>query len=82
MTHEEIYTKASQAIANVLNIEPSTITKDSSFEQLGVDSLDMIQIIMRFEETFSIDKIEDEQAAQMKTVGDAVNALDSMINKK
>lgn len=82
MTREEISTKASKAIADILNVEPSTITEDATFEQLGVDSLDMMQIIMRFEETFSIDKIEDEQAAEMKNVGDAIDALNSMINKK
>jgi acyl carrier protein len=75
MTREEVASKVKATIADILNIEPSSITESSTFESLGVDSLDMMQIIMKFEEVFTIEKIDDAEAAAMKTVGDAVNKL-------
>lgn len=79
MTREEVASKAKATIADILNIEPSTITDNSTFESLGVDSLDMMQIIMKFEEVFAIEKIDDEEAAAMKTVGDAINKLCALL---
>ena len=81
MEQADTLSKVTEAVADVLGVEKQTITPSSTFEQLGVDSLDMIQIIMKFEETFTIEKITDEQAAQIKTVQDAVNLIESLRSK-
>jgi acyl carrier protein len=66
--------KAIEVIAQELKLEKSAITPASTFQDLGADSLDMVQIIMRFEELFGIE-IKDEDAEKMHNVGDVVQYL-------
>ena len=62
-------------IGEVLNIDPDTITADTTFvDDLGADSLDIFQIIMGMEEEYDIE-LENEAAEQIRTVGDAVEAI-------
>ncbi|MBA7580644.1 acyl carrier protein [Candidatus Atribacteria bacterium 1244-E10-H5-B2] len=57
-------------------IDESKITENSSFiDDLGLDSLDIIELIMEFEEEFDLE-IPDKEAEKMKTVGDVVKYLD------
>lgn len=61
-------------IAEKLSIPETNITVDATFKDLGADSLDIVEIIMNFEETFGIE-IKDEDAEQIKTVGQAVQLI-------
>ncbi|TET08777.1 MAG: acyl carrier protein [Candidatus Atribacteria bacterium] len=62
-------------IVDQLGVDEGKITEDSSFiDDLGADSLDIVELIMAFEEEFDIE-IPDEDAEKMKTVGDAVRYL-------
>jgi acyl carrier protein len=62
-------------IVDQLGFDESKITENSSFiDDLGADSLDIVELIMAFEEEFDIE-IPDEDAEKMKTVGDAVKYL-------
>ncbi len=62
-------------IVDQLGVDESKITENSSFiDDLGADSLDIVELIMAFEEEFDIE-IPDEDAEKMKTVGDAVRYL-------
>ena len=64
-----------EIIINELGVEPEKVTDDASFvEDLGADSLDTVELVMAFEEEFGID-IPDEDAEQMRTVGDAVKYI-------
>ena len=64
-----------EIIVNELGVEPEKVTDDASFvEDLGADSLDTVELVMAFEEEFGID-IPDEDAEQMRTVGDAIGYL-------
>ncbi|MEX2466353.1 MAG: acyl carrier protein [Gemmatimonadota bacterium] len=64
-----------EIIINELGVEPEKVTNDASFvEDLGADSLDTVELVMAFEEEFGVD-IPDEDAEQMKTVGDAIDYL-------
>jgi acyl carrier protein len=57
-------------------IDESKITENSSFiDDLSLDSLDIIELIMEFEEEFDLE-IPDKEAEKMKTVGDVVKYLD------
>ena len=63
-----------------LGVEEDEVTETSSFiENLNADSLDLVELIMAFEEEFSTDdaqlEISDEDAANIATVSDAVNYL-------
>ena len=64
-----------EIIVNELGVEPEKVTDDASFvEDLGADTLDTVELVMAFEEEFGID-IPDEDAEQMRTVGDAIAYL-------
>jgi acyl carrier protein len=64
-----------EIIVNELGVEPDKVTDGASFvEDLGADSLDTVELVMAFEEEFGVD-IPDEDAEQMRTVGDAIKYL-------
>ena len=71
-----------EAVADVLDIEISEISEESRFvEDLGADSLDVMEIIMNLEKEFNI-KIDMEEASQdIKTVGDAAQKIEKAINE-
>lgn len=69
------FERLTSAIAEVLDIEQSTITPETKFvEDLGADSLDILEIIMGIEEEFGI-KIPTESTENVVTVGDAFEAI-------
>ena len=72
--------KLKELIADVLNVEVDDITEDTTFvDDLGADSLDIFQIIMGIEETFDIE-IDNDDAEQISTVGDAVEQIKNALN--
>ena len=71
--------RLTSAIAEVLDIDESTITADSKFvDDLGADSLDVLEIIMGIEDEFGI-KVPTEAAAEIVTVGDAFEAIKKVL---
>ena len=69
-----------KVIADVLSVDEAEITMETTFiDDLGADSLDVCQIIMRLEDMYKI-TIDDEAAMDIKTVGDAVAQLEKVIN--
>ena len=69
------FERLASAIAEVLDIEQDTITPETKFvEDLGADSLDILEIIMGIEEEFGI-KIPTESTENVATVGDAFEAI-------
>lgn len=72
--------KLRNIIAEVLNIEASDISLDSTFiDDLGADSLDIFQIMMGIEEEFGIE-IDTENVEKISTVEDALEQIKAMIN--
>ena len=72
---ESIEARVREIIINELGVEPEKVTDDASFvEDLGADSLDTVEFVMAFEEEFGLD-IPDEDAEQMRSVGDAIKYL-------
>ena len=70
-----------EIIANELGVEMEKVTDEASFvEDLGADSLDTVELVMAFEEEFGVD-IPDEDAEQMRTVGDAISYLQEQIDE-
>lgn len=67
--------KLQKIIADVLNVDASEVTMETTFtDDLGADSLDVFQILMGVEEAFDIE-IQAEEAEQIISVGDAVEAI-------
>ena len=66
------WTRSRGVIVEQLNVEEDDVTEDASFvDDLGADSLDIVELVMALEEEFGI-SIPDEEAENIKTVGDAV----------
>ena len=66
-----------KVIVDQLGVEESEITLESSFiDDLGADSLDIVELIMALEEEFSVE-IPDEDAEKIRTVGDALDYIKS-----
>jgi acyl carrier protein len=74
-----VFEKIKKVIVDQLGVEESEIELKTSFEDLGVDSLDLFQIIIELEEEFSI-QIED--AESIKTVEDAVKYVEEKTGEK
>jgi len=71
----EVIDRVKKIIVDQLGIDESKITENSSFvDDLGADSLDIVELIMAFEEEFDIE-IPDEDAEKMKTIEDAIKYL-------
>jgi len=69
--------RVKEIIAKELEVEMKQLTPEAKFiEDLGADSLDIVELVMALEEDFGID-IPDEDADKLKTVGDALNYLKS-----
>ena len=67
--------KLIKIVADKLNIEENCITIASRFqEDLGADSLDIVELLMELEEVFGVN-ISDEESERLKTVGDAVKFI-------
>jgi acyl carrier protein len=67
--------KISAIIAEKLDIDTGDVTMDTTFEELKIDSLDMVEIIMDLEEAFDI---TIDNNAEMKTVGELIAHIESL----
>ncbi len=78
MTKEEVLERLKEIIMEKLNVEEDQIKPEASFiEDLGADSLDIVELVMGIEEEFDIE-IPDEEAEKLTSVGVAV---DYILNK-
>ena len=76
-----ILAKLKELISGQMGIEADTITLESNFEEdLGVDSLDIVELSMALEEEFDIGEMGEEDLANIKTVGDLVNYLQKQLD--
>ncbi len=73
----ETMEKVKKIIVDQLGVEEDKVKEDSSFiDDLGADSLDIVELIMAFEEEFDIE-IADEEAEKIKIVGDVIRYLEN-----
>jgi acyl carrier protein len=73
----DVFEKVKAVIADKLDDEPEKIVPEARFiEDLGADSLDIVELIMGLEDEFGLE-ISDEEAEQIRTVGDAVKFIES-----
>ena len=80
MTTEEIFKTMQDLIAEQFALDAEEITMDSSFvDDLGADSVDLVELVMAMEEEFDIGEIDEEDLAGLKTVGDCVRYLNSKL---
>lgn len=70
-----IFEKVKEIISNILGVDSEDVTMEASFQDdLGADSLDVVELIMDLQEEFNIE-IPDEEAEKIQTVGDVVDYI-------
>lgn len=75
MSSEEIFEKIKEIIVEQLGVTENTVTMDASFiDDLGADSLDIVELIMALEEEFDLE-IPDADAEKIVTVSDVVDYI-------
>ena len=77
----DTFDEVKEIIVDLLNVDDDKVTPEARFrEDLEADSLDLVELIMAFEDKFG-GEISDEDAQQISTVGDAVKYIDNhMVN--
>ena len=80
MTMEEIFKTMQDLIAEQFAIDADEISMDSSFvDDLGADSVDLVELVMAMEEEFDIGEIDEEDLTSLKTVGDCVRYINGKL---
>ena len=75
MSSEEVFEKVKNIIVDLLQVSEDNVTLESHFiDDLGADSLDLVELIMGIEEEFNIE-IPDGEAEKVVTVGDVVDYI-------
>lgn len=71
----DIYAKVKEIVVEQLGVDEEEVTEQASFvDDLGADSLDIVELVMALEEEFDLE-IPDEDAEKIVTVGDAVSYI-------
>lgn len=74
MVPDDLERTVIELIAKKKKLDPSQVTLDATFQELGIDSLDGMDLLFTFEDTFNI-SVPDDAAQQMKTVRDVTEGL-------
>ena len=70
-----IFEKLTTLLAEQFGVEADSITMDTSFEDLGADSLDIVELTMAVEEEFGLENMDEDDLSGISVVGDLVNYL-------
>jgi acyl carrier protein len=82
MDTTELESKVRKIIADRLQVDEASVTPTASYvEDLGADSLDLVELVMAFEEEFKLE-IPDQDAETMKTVGASISYLKDKMDGK
>ena len=80
MERSEIEKKIKEIVMEKLQVESSSVVENASFiDDLGADSLDIVELIMAFEEEFDIE-IPDEDAEKITSVQEAIDYIESKLS--
>ena len=80
MTIEEIFQTMRELVAEHFAVEPAEVKMETVFEEdLGADSVDLVELVMAMEEEFDVGEIQEDEMPTIKCVGDAVRYLASKL---
>ena len=77
--NEDILGRVIRVIAETQRIPAEVVTKDSTFQDLNIDSLDAIQIVFAIENEFNI-SVPDDAAKSIRTISDLANGVERLLN--
>jgi acyl carrier protein len=76
-----IFEKLCKLISEQFSVEPGSITMETTFEDdLGADSVDIVELSMALEEEFGVEEMEEEEVTAITTVGDLVRMLQAKLD--
>lgn len=78
MDRAQITKKVVDLVAETLEVDAADINEKTSFEDLGADSFDLLELVTALEDEFG-SKLDDESLQNIKTVGDAVDAIAAVL---
>jgi acyl carrier protein len=79
MSQDEVFAKVSKIVADQLEVDPSEVKAESNFaNDLGADSLDVVELVMALEEEFDIE-VPDEAAEKLLTVQSVVDYINNQV---
>jgi acyl carrier protein len=78
MTEDDLTARVLRIIAETQRKDPSTVTIDSSFEELGIDSMDGVNIVFALENEFNIN-VPDEEVKNIRSVRDMVEGVRTLV---
>ena len=82
MSVEEIFQTMRELVAEQFAMEPAEVSMETAFEEdLGADSVDLVELSMSLEEEFDIDEMGEEDIASIHNVGDLVNYLQGKLGE-
>lgn len=76
-----IYKRLVNLLAEQFGLEPEEISEDTDLEELGADSVDLVELSMNLEEEFGIEEMSEEDIASIHNVGDMVSYLRSKLGE-
>lgn len=77
---QDTHNKVVSLVAQKLNVDKAAVEKAHSFQELGADSLDMVEIVMKLEEEFGIE-IKDEDAEKLTSINQVVDYIHTLRTK-
>lgn len=79
MEMADVFERITKIVVDRLGVEESAVKLEASFkDDLGADSLDVVELVMELEDEFDME-ISDDEAEKISTVGDAVNYIKSQL---
>ena len=75
-----IFEKLCELLSEQFNVEPESITMETTFDDLSADSVDLVELSMALEEEFDIEELGEEDLSSISTVGDLVRFLQNKLD--
>ena len=76
-----IFERLVKLLSEQFGLDPEDINEDTGFEELGADSVDLVELSMNLEEEFDIEEMGEEDIASIHNVGDLVNYLQKKLGE-
>lgn len=77
---QDIFGRMQEIIAEQFGVDEDSITENTSFEDLGADSVDLVELVMAMEDEFKIGEVGEDELSDLSTVGDCVNFLSAKLD--
>ena len=75
-----IFETVAKLLSEQFGMEPADITEETSFEDLGADSVDIVELSMALEEEFGVSEMGEDEISSITTVGDLVHYLQNKLD--